>query len=1117
MKFYVMSKLSVLHPCFIRGYKTCLLALLAVPVAAQEALPEKLPDGLQVVAIEVRPQAVALKHKFDYRQLLVSGKLATGESVDLTRLATAAASGDAATVSSDGLIRAKEDGSASVTYSYAGKSVTVPVTVSGVENAHEVSFVRDIQPALSRMGCNAGTCHGSKEGKGGFKLSLRGYDSLFDHRALTDDIGARRFNRAAPDQSLMLLKATGSIPHVGGVRTEVGHPYYNLVRDWISQGVKLDLKASRVTKIEVLPVNPVVPLPGMKQQVAVMATYSDGQVRDVTREAFIESGNIEVIEANTSGVLTTLRRGEAPVLVRYEGAYAATTIVCMGNRSGYEWQEQPRFSYIDGLVDRKLQAMKIIASELCTDEEFVRRVYLDLTGLPPTAAQVRVFLKDSRPSREKRDTLVDSLVGSREYVEHWTNKWADLLQVNRKFLGEEGAAALRNWIKERIAANQPYDEFAREILTASGSNLENPAAAYWKIIRDPASLMENTTHLFLAVRFNCNKCHDHPFERWTQDQYYQLSQFFAQVGRKEMKEFDGKKLGGSAVEGAVPLVEVIYDTTNGDVKHDRTGQVVEPSFPYHLVTKVSPGTGETPVPPRRVQLADWVANENNQYFAKSYVNRLWGYLFGVGIIEPIDDIRAGNPPTNPELLDALTNDFIKSGFDAQHILRAICKSRTYQLSVVTNKWNEDDTINYSHAIPRRLPAEALFDAIFTATGGAEKLPGVPASFRAAQLPDAGISVPFLEDFGKPVRESACECERSSGMVLGPILKLINGPTVAEALTDSASELNKLAASEKDDRKLIEEVFLRFLGRKPTETELQLGIEALKAAATDHAKAAEALAEYEKQLPEKQAAWEASLGSPVVWQPLSATELKSAAGATLTAQDDKSILVSGMLAKDTYTIVAPVELKSLTGLRLEALTDPSLPASGPGRAPNGNFVIHEIKVTLAAGEGAEPQTLKLENAAADFAQSGFVAAGAIDGNDATGWAVSPQFGKPHEATFEIADGNASAGVLMITLSQQFRDGKHLLGKFRLSVTDSEKPLTRPKLPDAIAAALAVPVKERTAEQAKTVADHFRSLDSEYTRLAAAVKTASDQASSARALGIQDLGWALINSPAFLFNR
>jgi hypothetical protein len=912
----------------------------------------------------------------------------------------------------------------------------------------------------------------------------------------------------------MLLKATGSIPHVGGVRTNVGDPYYELVRDWITQGVKLDLNAPRVAKIDVLPINPVVPLPGMKQQVTVMATYTDGLVRDVTREAFIESGNIEIIEANTSGVLTTLRRGEAPVLVRYEGAYAATTIIVMGDRTGFAWEQKPQFNYIDQHVDRKLQFVKVLSSDLCTDAEFVRRVYIDLTGLPPTSQQVRSFLDDPRESRLKRDSLVDQLVGSREYVEHWTNKWADMLQVNRKFLGEEGSIALRNWIKECVATNKPYDQMAREIITANGSNVENPPAAYWKIIRDPASLMENTTHLFLAVRFNCNKCHDHPFERWTQDQYYQLSQYFAQVGRKPDRAFAGQNIGGSAVEGAVPLVEVIFNAGGGDVKHDRTGQVVPPKFPYE-----HPDVNAT-LPDRREQLAQWITSAQNQYFAKSYVNRLWGYLFGVGIIEPIDDIRAGNPPTNPELLDALTKDFIDSKFDAQHILRTICKSRTYQSSVVTNKWNEDDTINYSHNIPRRLPAEVLYDAIYLATGAQENLPGVPAGFRAAQLPDAGLSIPFLDDFGRPVRESACECERSSGMVLGPIMKLINGPTVADALANPASELNQLVAAQPDDAKLLEEVFLRFLGRKPSEQELKLGIEALQAAAADQGKAAAALAEYEKQIPAKQAAWEASVGTPLVWSPLDPSELKSAAGATLTKQEDKSVVATGPIAKDVYTFVAPLDLKDITAIRLEAINDPSLPVGGPGRANNGNFVLSEIKAGIAPkADPAKLEPLVLQNASADFNQEAWHVSAAIDGREDTGWAVSPQFGKPHEAIFEtkIDAGHEGGSVITIGLTQQYPDGTHVLGKFRLSVTNAKRPIGGTKLPKAIAAALAVPKDQRSADQLALLATHYRSLDTEFEKLNAELRQAQEQAKNARAIGIQDLGWALINSPAFLFNR
>ncbi|MEX2175979.1 MAG: DUF1549 and DUF1553 domain-containing protein [Pirellulaceae bacterium] len=1105
--------------CVLCWISALALSALVVSVRGEEAPAEALPAGLNVVAIEARPAAVELTHKFDYRQVLVTGKLDTGELVDLTRLAKAAQSGAAVSVTSDGLVRAKADGTDQVTFTYGSLSVAVPVTVGGASAPHPVSFLRDVQPALSRMSCNAGTCHGAKDGKAGFKLSLRGYDALYDHRAFTDDMGGRRFNRAAPDQSLMLLKATGSIPHVGGVRTAVGHPYYELVRDWITQGVKLDLGAPKVAKIEVFPLDPTVPRPGMKQQVTVIATYTDGLVRDVTREAFIESGNIEIIEANTSGVLTTLRRGEAPVLVRYEGAYAATTIIVMGDRSGFVWEQKPQYNYIDELVDRKLQQVKILPSDLCTDEQFVRRVYIDLTGLPPTGPQALAFLAAEGESKAKREALVDQLIGSREYVEYWTNKWADMLQVNRKFLGEEGSVALRNWIKESVAANKPYDRMAHEILTARGSTLENPAAAYWKILREPTAAMENTTHLFLAVRFNCNKCHDHPFERWTQDQYYNLSQYFAQVGRKQKAEFAGQNIGGSAVEGAVPLVEVIYDTGSGDVKHDRTGVVTPPSFPY-THDDLAPADAT-----RRDQLAQWMTSEENQYFAKSYANRLWGYLLGVGIIEPIDDIRAGNPPTNAALLDALTKDFVASGFDAQHMLRTICKSRTYQQSVVTNKWNEDDGINYSHALPRRLPAEVLYDAIHMAAGSTQHLPGVPAGFRAAELPDAGISVSFLEDFGRPVRESSCECERSTGMVLGPILKLINGPTVADALADPKSELNLRVAQEADDAKLIEEVFVRFLARKPTADELKLGIDAMQAAKEDQATTAAALAEYEKQLPAKQTAWEAAAGKPVVWTPLEASDLKSAAGATLAKQDDKSVLASGTTAKDVYTFVAPTDMKGITAIRLEALSDATLPASGPGRSPNGNFVLSELKLTIvpkadpASVDPASAAAVELHNASATFSQEGWLVAGAIDNREDTGWAIMPQFGKAHAAIFEtkVDQGYDGGSLVSLTLSQQYPDGKHLLGKFRLSVTDGQRPIVGNNLPEAIAAALAVPADQRTPEQAAAIAGHYRALDGDLIRLTTELTQATEQMKNARQIGVQDLAWALINSPAFLFNR
>ena len=752
-----------------------------------------MPPDAGIVRLEVLPKTIELKNPFDYRQVILTAVLQNGDRVDVTRIAQAAAPGKVVKVSPQGLVRPESNGNGTLKFTLENQSVTVPVQVSGQKDPHEVSFIREVMPVLAKMGCNSGTCHGAQAGKNGFQLSLRGYDSGADHRALTDDLQARRFNRAAPERSLLLLKTSGAVPHVGGVLTQPGEPYYDLLKSWIAAGVKFDPKTMRVKSINVLPLNPVLPLPGMKQQMVVYATFADGSTKDVTAEAFVDSSNIEVATVDKLGLVTAVRRGEAAVMVRYEGAYAATSLIIMGDRSGFAWQPVPEFNFIDGLVYDKLKQVKVLPSGLCTDSEFIRRIHIDLTGLPPTAEDVRAFLADPRDSKVKREALVDKLVGSPDYIEHWTNKWADLLQVNRKFLGDPGAKAFREWIRKAVADNMPYDKFARALLTASGSNLENPPAAYYKILRDPGSTMENTTHLFLGVRFNCNKCHDHPFERWTQTQYYQMAAYFAQVGRQEDPKYKGQKIGGSAVMGAMPLVEVILDRKDGEVKHERTGEVTPPAFPF-LHGDLAPPTAS-----RREQLARWVTSRENAYFARSFVNRQWSYLLGVGIIEPIDDIRAGNPPTNPALLDRLTAEFIKSDFNVQELVKTICKSRTYQHSYVANKWNKDDEINYSHALARRLPAEVLYDAIYRVTGSTSKLPGLPAGSRAAQLLDLNASAPssFLDLFGRPARESACECERSSSLLLGPILNLVNGPIMGEAIKDPNNRIAKLAARRKE--------------------------------------------------------------------------------------------------------------------------------------------------------------------------------------------------------------------------------------------------------------------------------------------------------------------------------
>ncbi|HEX2475184.1 MAG TPA: DUF1549 and DUF1553 domain-containing protein, partial [Lacipirellulaceae bacterium] len=709
-------------------------------------------------------------------------------------------------------------------------------------------FIRDIGPILARAGCNAGTCHGAQAGKNGFKLSLRGYDPVFDVRALTDDLASRRVNVASPADSLMLLKTTAAVPHQGGQAIKPGSPYYEAIRQWVADGARLDITSPRVTRLEITPANPVVEAIGALQQVRVVALYSDGSQRDVTREAFLESSNTDVVKTlpEQPGLLEALRRGEAAVLVRYEGNYAATTLNVMGDRTGFEWAESPTNNRIDELVAAKLRRTKTLPSQLADDYEFVRRVYLDLTGLPPTPEQLQAFVDDPRETRVKRDALVDGLVGSNDYIEYWTNKWADLLMVNRKFLGLEGAVALRNWIRGELEANTPYDQFVRKILTATGSTKDNPAAAYFKILRTPQALMENTTHLFLATRFNCNKCHDHPFERWTQDQYYELAAYFAQVGLSKDPAGGDAMVGATTIDAGQPLYEIVADLPQGDVKHDRTGAVTAPELPFQCKHETKDGAT------RREQLAAWVTSPDNPYFARSYVNRIWGYLMGRGIIEPLDDIRAGNPATNPELLDYLTDEFIKSGFNTRHLVTLVCKSRTYQLSVETSRWNEDDQLNFSHARARRLPAEVLYDAIYRATGATSAFPGVSPGTRAATLPDVGVELPdgFLGNLGRPARESACECERTSNLQLGPVMALVSGPTVGDAISDPDNQVAKLVAEVADNAELVNSLFLRFLSRPGKPDEVSGAAAMFDHVDTDHAALVAALDAYAQELSPK---------------------------------------------------------------------------------------------------------------------------------------------------------------------------------------------------------------------------------------------------------------------------
>ncbi len=1081
---------------------------------------EKLQPGLQIQKISIYPSEIELKGTFSYAQVLLLGLLESGENADLTRLGKWTVPEALVKISASGIISPLKDGEGVITASFNGNTASIPIKISDTKITSTTSFTKDVMPVLTRTGCNSGTCHGSADGKNGFKLSLRGYDSLFDHRALTDDLEGRRFNRAAPDSSLMLLKSTGQTPHVGGALIQPGDRTYEIIRKWIAEGVKYDPTSPKVSRIEVFPRNFVLPLPGMKQQMQVRAFYSDNSSRDVTAEAFLESSNIDAALVEKNGIIQGLRRGEATVLARFEGNYAASTFIIMGDRKGFKWQDQPKNNFIDNLVYEKLQAIKVLPSNLCSDTEFLRRVTLDLTGLPPNREAVKAFLADKRDSKIKRDEVIDKLVGSNDYIEHTTNKWADLLQVNKAFLGDQGATKFRAYIRDLIASNKPYNIFASEILTSTGSNLETPAASYFKILRDPTAATENSTHLFLGVRFNCNKCHDHPFERWTQDQYFQLSAYFAQISRVEDQKYKGQKVGGSAVEGAQPLVEIIQDVKTGDLKHEKTGLVVQPQFPFALKDKAADNSN------RRQQLAHWITSSENPYFAKSFVNRQWSYLMGVGLIEPIDDIRAGNPASNPKLLEKLAEEFIQSKFNIQHIVKLICKSRIYQLSVDTNIWNKDDESNFSHALARRLPAEVLFDSIHLATGSASKLPGLPLGARAALLVDSSADVGggFFQLFGKPPRQSACECERSSSMMLGPILSLVNGPVIGDAVKDPQNLISKLLATEKNDINLVSELFLAVLNRPPSPQEIASGLKALKDGepefqplVEEYNRRFESLELYKKSEAQRMTQWESSYNKIAVWEKIKPSSAVAKSKAKISELPDGSYLLSGENPPiETITFKFPVDKNAWTGFLLETLPDDSLPAKGPGRAINGNFVLSEFKATYSLND-KKPIPVPLTNPKSTFNQDQFPIANAIDNNLTTGWAISPQFGKANSAYFQIQTPTLfkDKGEFTITLTQNFGT-QHTLGRVRISLTKTPGTVQPFGAESEIVRNLQIEPEKRTPQQKDILLSAFRTQDVELVRLQNLVSYFGKPIDK-RQIGAQDLTWALLNSKAFQFNH
>lgn len=789
--------------------RICSLFLLLSASSVWAGLPSNSTEIAKVVgtptSIQVLPTEVNLSGPRATRQMLVTGQYADGSIRDLSPFVVMSAESSDLLDIQGSFIRAKKDGKTSLTLKVAGKELKVPVTIQQSQ-VKAISFRNEVIAGLNVGGCNMGACHGTPSGKNGFKLSLRGENPAQDYRHLTRDMVGRRVDRQNPLNSLLLMKGLGRVPHEGGARFGVDSLASESIEEWMAQGMPDDApNTPTLKKIELLPGKRVALAPARWQQIAVLAHFSDGSVKDVTRLCNFSSSDGSIADVSATGLVEFKQAGEVAILVRYLEELSPVRLAYLEPREGFVWPNPPEVNYIDKHVFAKLKTLSIEPSGLCTDSEFLRRVYLDICGRLPTVEEATQFLNDADPA--KRDKLVDQLLNRPEFADFWALKWADLLKANRKTIQVKGAAGLQQWLRDRIGKGEGLDSISRELLTASGSTHSNPAANYFRATKDTQSLAENTVQLFLGVRVQCAKCHNHPFESVTQDDYYSTAAWFTRVRFKKDPMNPGTP-NKNPSDGA----EVVYVARNGEVTQPRSGQIMKPKFLKAETPNIPEGAD------RREVFADWVVSPNNPYFSKAWVNRVWYHLFGKGIVDPVDDFRASNPPCNDELLDALAEDFAKNKFDLKKLIKTITQSRTYQLSSIPTPTNKDDQKYFSRCMPRLLTAEQMLDALCDVTGVAERFAGHPAGTRAVQLIDGEVNHPFLKAFGQPARELVCECERETESNLGQSLQLINGATVNDKLKNPNNRIGKLLEAKASDEKIVEEFFLAATSRKPTENE-----------------------------------------------------------------------------------------------------------------------------------------------------------------------------------------------------------------------------------------------------------------------------------------------------------
>ena len=780
----------------MKYFPAVLASLFTLGTAAFAAIP----TSLQIEATG-KPE-ITLRGKDARQQLLVTGKLADGMLRDFTHGATyTAAPAGIVKVDATGILTPVADGAATITAEAEGVRATFPVKVEGAGTTQPINFANNIVPIFTKAGCNAGGCHGKAGGQNGFKLSLLGFEPDEDYEHIVKEARGRRVFPAAPENSLLLLKGINASPHGGGKRLDPQSDDYALVARWIAQGLPFGQPTDpKVERIEVLPAQRVMALGG-DQQLVVLARYTDGSVQDVTRSALYEPNEKSMAETDETGRVKLFDQpGDVAIMVRYQGKVATfRATVPLG--AIVENLPAPR-NTIDEQVFAKLKAMGMPPSDPADDATFIRRVSIDIAGRLPTLDETSRFLADT--AADKRDKLIDALLASPEYADTFANKWSALLRNKRTKPSDAPANfAFHGWLRDSLRANRPYNEIVHDVLAATGDVTENPAVGWYRQVKEPQQQLEDAAQLFLGVRMQCAQCHHHPFEKWSQNDYYSFSAFFTQMGRKAIGAKDNE-----AIFHKRGVATAVNKKTKSPVK------------PAALIT------GPLDIAPDddpRAALADWMSNRANPFFARTLVNRYWKHFFNRGIVEPEDDMRETNPPSNPELLDALAKNFIASGYDLKALVRDITRSATYQLSAVPNNYNKADRQNFSRYYAKRLTAEVLFDSLNEVTRTPSTFAGVPAGTRAMTLPDNSFNAGsyFLTVFGRPESSSACECERTQEASLAQALHLLNAKDIQEKLASDSGAAAKLAADPRSDDDKLRELYLIAYARAPEASELTL--------------------------------------------------------------------------------------------------------------------------------------------------------------------------------------------------------------------------------------------------------------------------------------------------------